>query len=278
MKYIHNLSGVTKTYQSIPIDNGVFFEIPSVREKEYAEDDALLVDIASGAVFISKDGATDISGISAQIDYLKGTAIAVSNFPSTLVDSDGAQITKPKTTNTGWHYEPRSIDYETGKYNSQYNRKHNGDGMYDGTDYGDAWLTFLDAAGDVIVKGEGELDAAFQARLDTNCVTTFLDWHANYSFDIIGGMLQTIAPEVTAYMWAIIAPDIPEAYGGSVPFLAGGFNLKFFDGKIVEKFDGRGVKRITPDFVYNSSKFRIIIKHPAGLRIPVQVYFEHFKA
>jgi hypothetical protein len=91
-------------------------------------------------------------------------------------------------------------------------------------------------------------------------------------------MLQSPEGSARAYAWIIIAPDLPEAYGGAIPFMSGGWNCRFFAGNTTTFLDGRGVKSVAPDFVYNSNKFRVIIKHEIGAKIECQFVAEHFKA
>ena len=260
---------------------------------EYCDAHKLTREIGASAIVTALDHITTSANTTAVVfkaelssgdeTILDGLVTAHDNTPEapieTLYDSDGAQIIKTKTTRAGWHYEPRSIDFLTSVYNSHYNRKHNGGDIDSGTDYGDAVMKFYNASDTELVKGGEESVEDFQIRLTANCTKTYLDWQPTYIMDIIGGMLQVLqAPTERAYVWAIIAPDIPEAYGGSVPFLAGGFNLQFFKAGNIEHFVGRGVKEIVPDFVYNTNKFRIIVKHPTGVQIGLQLYFEHFKA
>jgi hypothetical protein len=196
-------------------------------------------------------------------------------------DSDGATIMRSKTTRTGWHYEPRSIDFVTSKYNSLYNRRHTGNTLYDGTEYGDAALFFFDASGASLVKGAEESSVDFQTRLDENCVRTQIDWQSTVEIDIIGATVSILNPpsgEDRAWAWVIVAPDIPLAYGGSVPFMAGGWNLRFFEKESTTFLDGRGVKAFLPDFVYNSNKMRVVIKHELGAKIECQFVVEKFNA
>lgn len=260
---------------------------------KYCDAPKLTKEIRASAIIIALDyitTSTTTTSVFFKADLSSGDQTILGNLITahnstpeppveTLYDSDGAQIIKPKTTRAGWHYEPRSIDFTTAKYNSHYNKKHNGGTIASGTDYGDAQLKFYNASDVELVKGAEETAEEFQLRLSNDCTKTYLDWQPTYTMDIIGGMLQVYeAPTQDAYVWAIIAPDIPEAWGGSVPFLAGGFNLKFFKGGTIEHFDGRGVKEIKPDFVLNTNKFRIIVKHQPGVQLRLQLYFEHFKA
>ncbi len=258
-------------------------------------DPAIVVSVLS----ISDDGTTATINFAAPVPAgSERTAVesqvanhdgVVSNPPEIVrldapSDSDNSPILRQKTTKTGWHYEPRSLDFFTGVYKSLYNRKHDGNGIEDGTDYGDATLKFYDASGVELAYQTGtgnetETEAIFQARLDNNCVKTVMDWQPTYDMDIIGGvMMISSSPANRAYMWVVVAPDIPENLGGSVPHVAGGWNLQFFNAKDKILVDGRGAKFLAYDPVYNSNKLRTIIKHAAGDNIGMQIIFESFKA
>lgn len=194
-------------------------------------------------------------------------------------DSDRSLINRDKHTKTGWHYEPRSLDFTTSKLNSLYNRKHDGAGIMDGTDYGDGLLKFYDGTGAELVQGDSETDNDFQTRLTNNCIKTIMDWQSTYDFDIIGGyfMIKN-APTTDAYLWVIVAPDLTEEQGGSIPHISGGWNLSFFQDKQSMSINGRGAKNVAYDPVYNTNKFRMICKHAAGAEIGIQMIYEHFKA
>jgi hypothetical protein len=207
------------------------------------------------------------------------TVIADANKVLTTTDSDGASLIRVKTTKPGWHYEPRSLDFYSSKLNSLYNRKEDGGGIDDGTDYGDASLKFYNASDTELVQGGSETDVDFQIRLDAGCVKTALDWQSTYDFDIIGGSLQLKnEPTDRAYVWCTIAPDIAPNLGGSVPYFAGGINLEFFKAGSSMAFDGRGIKSFLYDPVYNSNKVRFIIKHKAGEQLGLQIMIDQFKA
>lgn len=193
-------------------------------------------------------------------------------------DSDGSRITRTKTTQTGWHYEPRALDFFTAKLKSLYNRKDDGNDIDDGTDYGDAITKYYNNSGAQLIQGEAETDAAFQIRLDGFCVKTVVDWQSTYNFDIIGGKLHIKnTPLSRAYIWCTIAPDIPAYLGGSVPYFAGGFNLSFFYDGQTHDFNGRGTKSFAYDPVYNSNKIRFIVKHAVGEQIGIQIILDQFK-
>ena len=203
------------------------------------------------------------------------------NKRQSQLDSEGAVMSRGKTTRTGWHYEPRSLDFVTSVFGSIYNRRHNGAGFYDGTDYGDATLHFFDSTNAELVKGSTETAADYQIRLDANAIKTHVDWQSVVEIDIIGATVSVLSPPIGtnhAWAWIIVAPDIPAIYGGCVPFMAGGWNLRFFDKDSKTFIDGRGVKAFPPDFVYNSNKMRVVIKHELGARIECQFVVEKFNA
>lgn len=189
-------------------------------------------------------------------------------------DSDSSAIVKTKSTKAGWHYEPRFIEFTTCKHNSLHNKKVDGT-----TDYTDGVLKFWKANGDQLVKGGEESDSDFQIRLTADCVKTTLDWQPVYDIDIRAGrFMMGVKPSTPAYAYAMVAPDIPAAYGGSVPHITGGAPLHIMNDFSVIEFDGVTVKNVMYDPVYNSNKFRIIIVHDVGVQVNAAIAFEHYKA
>lgn len=202
----------------------------------------------------------------------------ISNVVVNQTDRDGATYTRPKTTDQGWRYEPRCLDFYTSKHLSLYNRKHHGGGILDGTDYGDASLKFYDSSDVQLVQGGAESDVDFQTRLTANCTKTIMEWQAAYDMDLIGGILQLKdTPMGDAYFWCIVAPDIPEELGGSIPFFASGLNLHFYQSGTIHYYDGRGAKRFLYDPVYNSNKFHFVLKHQLGEQVGMQIIIDQFK-
>jgi len=274
--WIKNEDTIDRTWVGQTILVGQYHKIEAGQLAQWSSNEELLADIATGKAVVARsdDGQTDM-GINDGIDWLKG-------IDPTPRDSENAPISRQKTTKTGWHYEPRALDFFTSSHGSLYNRKHNGNQIDDGDDYGDASIHFFNSSGLELTYQqtgyETETELEFQARLDSGCVLSYLDWQPDYNMDIIGGiMMLKDTPASRAYMWTIVAPEIPEIYGGSVPHVAGGWNLEFFDTKDKIKIDGRGIKTIAYDPVYNSNKFRTIIKHSPGVKIGIQIVFEKFK-
>ncbi len=275
-KFLKNASGSDGTWRGQLIIAGAYYQIPLTEDSYWKSDSATIASIAAGDLIVARDdtGATDY------LDAASGMIYFLDSDP-TPRDTDNAPITRNKTTQTGWHYEPRSLDFFTATYDSLYNRKVNGIGIPDGDDYGDADLHFYDASGIELIRANYGSDALFQAALDSSCIKTVVNWQAVYDFDIIGGTLDILNPPTypdRAYIWVVVAPDIPENLGGSVPYFAGGLPLHFFvNGKVIP-FDGRGVKSFAYDPIYNSNKIAFTVKHEVGAKIGCNIILDHFKA
>lgn len=269
---IKNVSVSNKTYAGQEILAGEQYTLQESDVIPFRTDDTLLADIAAGEAVVN-NGIEDIATISAQLNLLLGLDV-------TPRDSDGSTIVRTKTTRTGWHYEPRSLDFITSKAGSLYNRKHDGTTIDAGTDYGDCVLKFYDTAGTLLTQGQNESNNDFQTRLNANCCKTIVEWHPQYELEIIGATVSVLNPPTgteRGYVWVIVAPDVPANLGGQVPFLAGGWNLRFFTLDQSTFLDGRGIKYFPVDNVYGSNKFQVVCKHEVGAKIELQFVAEHFK-
>ena len=193
-------------------------------------------------------------------------------------DSNGFQLMKPQVADPGLHYEPRSFDLWAGKYNSLYNRKVDGGGSIESAvDYGDAYMHFYDSDMVELVKGGSETDAEFQARLDANCHATKVSWNPAYDRKPIGAVIQVLnTPNFDAYLWAYV--DMSVIQMGTLPYLEGGWNLRFF----LDKHPFRVDSRTTSDEVLPAGiPLCFLVRH--GLltdanRFGLQVMLEHYKA
>lgn len=245
-------------------------------------------DLASDDNFIN---ATQGESPTAEF-YLDSTKVTSVNTIFTLlygttqlfpVDEENKPIYRTSATRNNWHYSPRSLDFFTAKYGSLYNRKHDGTGIDDGTDYGDAWMEFYNSSGDALsyqqTGYESETEEEFQTRLTNNCVKTIVMFEKTESFDIFGAKLFIKNPPSTrAYLWVVAAPDIPEVYGGSKAFMGGGMNLEFFADKYEFQCDGKTVAEVNYDSENHSGRIATIVKHSAGTQIGVQIIFQYYDA
>lgn len=195
-------------------------------------------------------------------------------------DLEGRQLMRAVVTAPSWHYSPRSLDFYTSKYKSLYNRSHYGDGTIDGApDMGDAYMSFFEASGAEIIKGETESDEDYQVRIASLCTKTTVTFESLYDIDVFGAkMMIKNPPAERAYVWAIAAPDVPTEYGGNIVFMGGGMNLSFFADKSCVEYDGKTSSVIRYDPVYHSGKILVMAKHEAGAQIGIQFIVQYYSA
>lgn len=193
-------------------------------------------------------------------------------------DEEGRQFMRIVSTESAWHYSPRSLDFYSSKYESLFNRTHLGDGTVDGSpDIGDAWLVFYNAANEELTKGETETAEEFQIRLTATCTKTIMSFENTVNYGVFGAKLMIKDPPATrAYLWAIAAPDVPKEYGGNVCFMGGGMNLSFFANNSCIEYDGKTSSEIAYDGTYHSGKIIVVIKHAAGVQIGIQFILQYF--
>lgn len=191
-------------------------------------------------------------------------------------DTDGSTVYRVKTTKVGWHYQPRYLTFTTAKYGSLHNKK-----IDTTTDYGDATLRFwkvVDGAWVELLLADYADETAFQAALATDCKITAIDWHSDFDFDIRGGIfVHGVKPTSPAWGYAVVAPDIPAASGGSVPFLDGGLPLHLLSDYGLIMQDAVTVKSFTADPVYKSNKIRLVIDHALGAQIDLAIAYQIYK-
>lgn len=261
-RYIHNKSGSSKTYSGIEISASSFYEIPGNLIYEFSSSNDLLSDIANNVVAISENGSTDISGINAQIDFLKNGFVEPR-------DSSGRYLTRLATTIEGWHYQPHSIEFTTAKYGAVYNKKIDTSDFFTESDLGFTTIKIYDSNNAEITSSANE----------ANAVKTVIDWMPTHDYEIIGALYyQQIEPTNDIRLWVFGAPDVSSSYGGSIPFVQGGINLKHVGTGNGFSSDGRSSKYMAYNATYKTSKFRILLKHQAGLQHTGQIAWEIYKA
>lgn len=183
--------------------------------------------------------------------------------PSAPVDTDGAPLVRTKITQSGWHFQLQAVEFTTAKLNSVYNADD------EESDLGFATVKFYDDQDD-------ELEDPTQIELTTNCVKTVIDWEADHDIEVIGGFFeQALNPATDVRMWITAIPDLTVAQGGSIPFVQGGLNLKYLSGKI--DIDGKTPKLMPYNATYHTNKFRITLRHGAGVQHSAMVLFKLFR-
>lgn len=128
-KYVFNDSGVTKTYQGVPISDQTYYQIPDIEDYIWANDSTLITDISNGAVIMSKNNGTSghIADISDAVNFLKSIdpSVKVVGQPafadkktidgkSLYVRDKGMEFTVSIGANNN---KQCNIDYNTMKFN-----------------------------------------------------------------------------------------------------------------------------------------------------------------
>jgi hypothetical protein len=268
---IYNRTGADGTFKGQFIASDAYYDVPATSMSDWASDPVIRDLVDKGQLGIGDGVVEKVSTLGTrQLDMI------VQLGPT---DTDGSQLVRTKTTKTGWHFEPRALDFVTAKRASLHNKSFDGWSPGAGTDLADGVIKFYNSSGVQLVQAEGELDAAFQARLGTDCTCTIVDWEPSYNWDVNGCIFQVKSPPAgDAYLYVIAAPDIPANLGGSVCFTNGGWNLSFFSDKQLMDLMGGGVKSIAYDPVYHSGKVRLKIQHAAGVQIGIQMCYKQYKA
>jgi len=205
---------------------------------------------------VLQDGGAD------QTEYEASYAAAVNKNADPL-DTDGSPIIRDKITQAGWTFAQRGIILKTSKIGSLECKKN------DNTDWSDVSLKFYNAS---------NTELTTQGDCDTDCVKTVMDWEPTFNYDLIGGELITLTTP-TDYdnecrFWVVVAPDIAQAYGGSINLI---------DNRVVRsassiKADGRRVKTMYYSSTYHTNKFRIILRHQAGQQVGLIMIYEYYYA
>jgi hypothetical protein len=110
-------------------------------------------------------------------------------------------------------------------------------------------------------------------------VKTFVDYEPAFDYEALGGWID-IAPNVVGstpgqHILAVTGvPDIPFAYGGSVPFVYPVDLALVYTSRVVS--DGRASQYLVYDPVYHTNKMRWTFWHETSNPHRYQVYLETF--
>jgi hypothetical protein len=237
------------------IEAGASYTVQSNETLNFANSDTLIADITNGLAQVN-DSVADISGISNQIDYLKGIVISPK-------DNDGATIIRPKAAKSGWTYHLTAPEFTTSTINSLYHKD------IAGNDLNESWVKFYDV---------NNTELTTQGSCDTDCVKTVFTFEPAWDYEIIGGTIKTFN-DITdnIRIWVVAVPDVPAIYGGS-KVMAQNINLKFIDSNNGIEADGRVSKFMQYSNTYHTNKVQMTVRHPAGAKEAMMMAFEVFKA
>jgi len=262
MKKFKNCKEEIDTWCGMEIQPGTYYEIETTELFNWQNNSKVLSDIASGSGVIN-NGTNDITDIAKAINFLK-------DEDSSPKDSDGSPLQRVKITTTGWHYQFHGIEFETSKLDSKYSKKTNN------TDYNFINMKYYKLVDGVETQITG--DDLNQTFLDSNCIKTVVEWEPTHDIEVVGGIIkQHSLPTEDLRLWVVGVPDVPEAYGGSKPFVVN-VNMKYMGSEEGVRVDGRAPKYMTYSSIYHSTKLQLIIRHSAGFKHQMHMIFEIFKA
>ena len=251
-RYVHNKTNAAKTYSGQEVAANSYYEIPSNLLFDFSTDDTLLSDIASGDSAISKDGSTDISGVSAQIDYLK-------NGVQEPRDPANRQVVRFAATIDGWHYQLLTTEITTAKKDGFYCKDE------DGNDVGFITHKIYDSNGAEITDAQNEGQA----------VETRFWIRPTHHYEVIGAIFgQNSVPTSDIRLWVTGLPGIY-----NVRFARGGINLKHAGSNMYQLADGRASKYLAYNAqAADANSFKFTLKHTQGTQHTFQVSLEIYKA
>lgn len=180
--------------------------------------------------------------------------------PVDPTDSEGAKLTRPKVTKTGWHYQYHGVEIITGKAAKSFK-------------INPTTLQKVDTG--LITTKLYALDPDNNGTLietldEEAALVTVIEWFPNFDMEIRGGqMVQADPPNVDVYF---------QAYNviGSlhIPFTQGAINLRHFGSGSIIDADGQAAKPIPNGY----GKFKLIFHHDAGVHHGANIMFLLYKA
>lgn len=231
--------------------------------------------------YISQDNIYFIYAVDGQFEYETSIAqedpansdqtdfeanFKTSAFPTfSQFDTDGAGIVRLKAAKKGWSFWAVPVEITTSTLGTLYCK------TSDGSDI--PWINCKIYNGSSVeITTPGILDANL-----ATCVKTVVDFEPTFDFEIIGGALRINSnPAQDIRLWIVGAPDIPAQFGGSKEF-ASGINLKFLAPDSSFEIDGRVTKFLAYNDVTHQGKMRIILKHPAGATVNMQLVIHLYR-
>lgn len=254
--YIKNTTNIDGVWVGQGISAGTYVEIEPSKTILWANNDTVITDIGSGSLIVSSttDSSGHIISPSAALNKLRGDG---------PTDTDGAPLTRTKTAPAGWNFQLRCISLCTAKIDGCFTKK------TDGTTSG-GFIT-------VVHKDDNNTTLTVQEDITANCTQTIIYWEPTWDYEMIGGSFyQQSAPTDSIILNVVAVPDVPLAYGGSVPF-AIGLDLLQVGSSSSIKMDGRSSKRLIYSATYHTNKFQIHFRHAAGIQHKGMLVFEMFK-
>ena len=206
---------------------------------------------------ILEKGSSDASDFETNFKVISDTIAG----ESIMRDSEGATLTKPKFTKTGWMFRMDGFTLNTSNYDSPY--------VYEKADgstiSGVITAKFFNAARTELVS---------QSSTDTDCKFSEFDWEVTHDYEIIGGACGSNSLTNDIKSSVVAVPDIPLGSGGSIEFVRG-VELKKNNAGWV-RMDARTPKKTVSDSVDHTNKLRFIFQHAVGVKESINCIMEIF--
>jgi hypothetical protein len=230
---------------------GSYYTIPQAELHRWQNDSTVLADLSSGSLLLNDD-TNDIPDVATAINFLLGK-------DTTPKDVEGSPILRQKAAKAGWYYQLHGLEFTTSTIGGFHNKDK------DGNDLGFVSMKLYDINGTEITD---------QPTADSSCVKTQIDWMVNHEMEIIGASLfQNTAPATDIRLWVVAAPGI-----ANLNFVQGGANLKFAGTGHAINADGRVAKYLHPSIpMAGVNKFRMVLKHDAGIKHGAMFLFDLFR-
>lgn len=256
-KAVYAIKGLPFQYD----DNGVLYNIWT-----YDGMEAHVCQIWKGTLLDSVVGSysqaqNDIDKADFETNHKSSGNQAISQL-----DTDGAQIVRIKAAKKGWSFWAIPIEFTSSTLGgSVFCQDSNGNNIPGIT------CKIYDS-NNVEITSAGALNV----NLST-CIKTVVDFEPPFDYEVIGGSLRINSnPALDMRLWIVGAPDIPAIYGGSKEFTSG-INLKFMAPDASFEVDGRVTKFLQYNPATHQSKMRIILKHPAGTQVNMQIVIQIYR-
>lgn len=250
-KWIKNVSGSTQSILGTSTADDAFYQIVASKLAAASENSDIISKVASGDYQMSDDGSSVIDDAANGLNFLYGV--------SSPKDADGAPMSRVKMFKTGVAVRFHFFSFKTADNSTVYHKDDSGN------NYGWCSYKMYDGAGDEITDNANK----------ANAVKTIVDFEpTSIDFEIASGAFyQDSVPTTNIYVWTIGVPDVPAAYGGSIPFCSSA-NLKILDSKKAFDIDGRVPKTMKYDATNHTNKLRFVFKHDAGVSHECMVQLE----
>ncbi len=256
-----NKSTDAVTYGTVTVPAESSFEVSAAVWFELITDTAFLKDLTLNNILVN-DGIKDYEWPES-LEYVQYVNDQ-SNYNNR--DTDGAIISRNKAAKKGWSFWAIAPEITTSTLGGTLFCQDSSGNNIPGV----SCKIYNDSNAEITTAG------LLNANLNT-CVKTVLDFEMTFDYEIIGGALRINANQSQdVRLWIVAAPDIPAGLGGSKEF-ASGINLKFLAPDSSFEVDGRVTKLVPYDAINHSGKIRVILKHPAGATLNLQVVIHLYR-